>query len=326
MSRSTPYSSVRIAILARYQQALNCLQLLSPLVVLNLIVPPYQFLQGDSDTCKIAARTGLEYVYIIWEDLFGPYGMETLKKGAYYIGCPPENYISCIFMHYDYNHLLNNTLKLCEYGFLIYSHINAPTLYTLPTTITYLYLLYFGGGIVAALPSTLHDDDGKYNLLPYVKPLLKQSDFPYSDAIHKLVHKVTTKIGSLNVYPIVLGSTGALYALKGCSIMLQIKQLYSYGMNIYKDLQQKYRNRPSGQAFRMQDVLDSTMNELNNQLLNVVIDIFSIVTGSHNIVSEYLAIYDKSEGKTLYNFMSHSIKVQGAIFGVLFGFFYPVYK
>ena len=325
MSRSEPYSSVCSVLLYRYQQARNCFKLLSPLIILNVVVPPYQYLQGASDTCRVASQTGLEYLYIVWEDLWGSFGFEFLKKGAYYIGCPPENYISYIFLHNNYDHLFNNMLGLCEYGFLIYTHINISHLYTLPSTVTYLYLLFFGGGIVAALPSKLHDDDGKYNLIPYLQPLLKQSDLPYADTLHKVVQKVTTKIGSLNVYPIVLGSTGALYAFKACSIILQLKQLYYFGSNIYKDLQRKYRHRPS-QLFHVQDIFDSTISELKNHLSTVLISIVSIISNSRNIVVEYQSIYNNLEGKNVSNFMSHSIKVQGAIFGILFGLLFPVSK
>ena len=324
MSRPGPYTNARDMALYRYQQAINCFKMLSPLVVLNLIVPPYQYLQGVSDASKIATRTGLEYVYIIWEDLWGSLGFEVLKKGAYYIGCPAENYISYMFMHNTYDHLFSSMLKLCQYSFMIYSHIN-PTPYTLPSTITYFYLLYIGGGIVAALPSKLHDDDGKYNLIPYLKPLLNQTDLPYSDTLHKVVQIVTSKLGSLNVYPIVLGSTGALYALKGCYVILQLKQLFYFGNNIYLDLQRKYRHRPS-QLFSITDVIDSTIKELKDQLFTVLYSIALIVSDSSNIALEYQAIYNNLEGKHVGNFMSHSIKVQGAVYGILFGLLFPAYK
>ena len=189
-----------------------------PIVIGHLLIPPLSYLRG---TETIPNEIFL-YIYEIIPDVF--------KDINFVISLLFDNdenkrqmhqWITHMFVHANYLHLLSNLSSAALLGYPVFCEYG----------IVGVYIVFFGGGMFAAIPTSLIEEQNKtfannfQNLLSsYGEPYLPNTIQKYWDRFSRKVANVSSKAIAA-VCTKSCGSSGAVSALAGCRLGLFVRDV-----------------------------------------------------------------------------------------------------
>ena len=125
-------------------------------------------------------------------------------------------YITHLFLHADYRHLYNNLSALINLAYPAYHEFGAIG----------VYCLFFGGGVAAALPSFIHDEQKKRSLKDIEGLVLTKDSENLPVFLKKIIKSVSRTVHDTITPTCSCGSSGAISAFSGCYLTLCIRDLF----------------------------------------------------------------------------------------------------
>mmetsp|Transcript_5287 Transcript_5287/g.5430 ORF Transcript_5287/g.5430 Transcript_5287/m.5430 type:complete len:345 (+) Transcript_5287:134-1168(+) len=250
---------------------------------------------------------------------------------------PDLTIFTYMFVHADYNHLLNNLSACIQLGLPIYKELGADGLYS----------LFLFGGAFSVLPSILYSFQ-KDQLLKDIHKIASAEN-PYlpkvlTDTWSRSIHHMSKSIIQ-NVPLKYIGSSGGVSALMGADIIIMIKQCVEVVRQEYRELHRHTRpSRPSrptplqgkhaeshasddhlSTLSLVQAVLRRVMQSQNKTL--IIVNILHIVRSVTYLSSEIGNAYTSRTSHQSWDVLiksferfqtNHVAHIQGALFGAAF--------
>lgn len=267
-----------------------------PLVAAHLLYPPLSYIHRLEGTNELLA------------ELYNLYPIKYLKRSfiSSFMLRPnsweqdsPFAWVSHLFIHGSYGHLLGNLHGLWSSAAPIYKRLGAPA----------VYIAFFGGGIFAALPSQLQSlqlSRGVREIDRSVEGITRGSVLgtiakPFISGGAKLARSLT----EVNLRG--CGSSGAIYSLWGLSTVLLVDEL----LNSDGD-----GRTVSGGVLSNRGSYEYSSNLISTMLFcsYVAMEAGNVFGTSEKGLLEAVLGQGQSIG--------HSAHLQGAIFGSMLGLFY----
>jgi membrane associated rhomboid family serine protease len=263
-----------------------------------------------------------------------------------------HTWLSYIFVHASYSHLLDNVTAAIQLGYPTYRKLG-------PLGLNFVFLL---GGIVAVIPSDLHlqqtqsfaremkaflSSEGER----YVPNILKNPwDWMSSGVTHLLTRNLPTKS---------CGSSGAVCALMGSSLVVTLNELIEFSQRVFIQTNQNSSVTSSLSTTRYcgsrswaqwwDTVLSYGRNllfelKIESRSLGNVFELFQklqfVVSTVSYLLGERTFVYGLQPISRIYHetgtnqFLSilqnsrigHAAHLQGAIFGICFGLVVPNFQ
>jgi membrane associated rhomboid family serine protease len=265
-----------------------------PLILSKLVIPPLSYLRGIEDAPHILAPI-LEAIYLQTPLKFRSEGFVNslaliYDRNLYKLPFLEAGWLSHLFVHANYRHLLMNLVSLYIQGRQIYYNHGTNG----------LYYLYFLGGVVASIPSALVNYGNLHDSNRQLQPPLRNEPNWLSNMLGNVV-------SSINPYrqPIAaVGCSGAVYSLLGynlshLSLLVALHQINSRLSKRYPWKRRTYF--PS-------------VTITKDQVSLIVMD---LAKEGYNIIEEYQSLSNPVviDGAQL----GHGNHLQGLIFGVCAG-------
>ena len=125
-------------------------------------------------------------------------------------------YITHLFLHADYRHLYNNLSALINLAYPAYHEFGGIG----------VYALFFGGGVAAALPSFIHDEQRKRSLKDIEGLVLTKDSDNLPIFLKKIIKSVSRTVHDTITPTRSCGSSGAISAFSGCYLTLCLRDLF----------------------------------------------------------------------------------------------------
>lgn len=197
----------------------------APLALGHLAVPPLSVFDGR----ELPPFPLLELLYDLWPaGYLSRQNIMALTVSGDAKELHRRNF-TYIFVHADYSHLFGNLLSAFQCGFAVFQELGAQE----------MYLVFFGGGAAASVPSILKIDQHKQLAQQFVS--LPEGTFsslprwlrdPVASVNGKVVDAMQKVISSTSL---TCGSSGAVAALMGCSLSLFVSDAGAIAYNRWQE-------------------------------------------------------------------------------------------
>ena len=191
-------------------QVVDFLGAMLPLVVAHFVVPPLSYFIGDH--LPLITKLTDEY----YTKNYTPFRVRSLMLDPKLdtVGEKLLHWITYMFVHANYNHLLNNIQGMISAGVPVYAHVGASG----------LYLVFFVGGLVTPMPTS-------------IRKIQEKRDYNFFGHWFSKLTGINAKY---------CGSSGAVFALFGAGNTLRIMD---FSWRVHAALMEIYDAHCTGEYF-----------------------------------------------------------------------------
>lgn len=273
----------------------------------QLLIPPLSVLRGEKSASSLGPLHSLHCflaMHALPKDLIESMVLHNNRDFHCW------QWVTHIFVHTSYDHLFANILATMQVGLPIHSELG-PALF---------YALFISGGIFSALPSLLHEYQHNSLVQLWGKVLKANFSHPYiPNQIDSYASVVASKLGSIAAKIVVpnlsCGSSGAVYSLMGCELVLAVKDLVC----LTRSENNKVRESTS---FQLKVVVHAL--SISRICAHLLCELESVLKLSNYSFRTSMRLTDRVFKAMDLATVGHVAHLQGALFGVGFGVVFGV--
>lgn len=305
-----------------------------PLAVGHLFLPPLCIFSGKSDLNSEELKYFFEVVYsLIPSEIVNPEFMNSLVLDvSSRAPSPPFTWITYLFVHANYHHLLSNLTAAIQFGYPVHLAFGSNG----------MYFLFLIGGVLSSYPSPLYDY-GKSVLVNDFEALTTTDNeylptfikYPYNHYMKSLSKKLANLSPSKYI-----GSSGAVCAFLGADVVIMANDIMNILLKCQEQVKFGHRNSSERYCINSVETKYSTWIGWAVGMITIIlgrsdichtltVNALNILRSISYIRSEVNDVYAKSDlgvssklevlSKTFSKFrINHVAHIQGALVGASF--------
>lgn len=295
---------------------------ISPIILGHLIVPPLSFFTGNESPPKEVYEFYVKY--IIPDFLLDFNFVYSLLIDSDINKRQIEQWLSYMFVHGNYLHMVSNLINAIHHGYLVYCEFG----------LLGFYVCFIFGGICAVIPSSLHNEQEK-TFVKGCEALLSSYGDPFvPNSLKNYWHTFCKNVAPISTIALpskTCGSSGAVCALMGCELGLLIRDVVAIvSVEVNKRSVTKVSRLLSPETIIQKESILTSILKCIFKDENIFNKTFQICCTMSYLNSEIYQIYNfatpnksssggNSWGQWLKSSrIGHSAHVQGMFFGTAF--------